>query len=160
MNTETATQGTATVANAAGKATYYLDRDLSHWTHFAVAILVAYVIGKVAGMILNLCSKRSAHRGHPAMAATLLATGRTLGPFSVVLGLYIGTRFIDIPVVFQPTIHVALALLFTMVGGLYAWRLVEVATAAFEDYASKTPGKMDDMLVPALVPGRAADGWR
>ncbi|HNX05350.1 MAG TPA: mechanosensitive ion channel family protein, partial [Opitutales bacterium] len=33
---------------------------------------------------------------------------------------------------------------------------VEVATAAFEDYASKTEGKMDDMLVPIIRTGLRA----
>jgi MscS family membrane protein len=160
MNTEPTTQ-TAEAAqavatarpDAVAAATQGLDVNLAHWGYLALTILVAYIIGKIIGMVFNLVAERLKQKGRPASAALASAAGHTMGFFLLVVGLAIGLRFISIPYAFQSVVSMSVDILFACVGGLFAWRLVEVAAAAFESYASKTPSKMDDMLVPIIRNG-------
>lgn len=156
--TQTAANAATTAAAAASTAQPAVsagawDTNVSHWGYLALAILATYILGKIIGLILNLAATRLKKKDRPASAALLYATGKTMGVFLLVVGLSIGMRSIAMPDAFLPIIHMTISILFTVVGGLYAWRLVEVAAAAFEDYASKTPGKMDDMLVPIIRTG-------
>jgi MscS family membrane protein len=140
----------AQAAPAAETTARVLDTTPAHWTHFSLAVLAAYAAGKLAGAVFLAFARRADRRERPASAAILRATSRTMGFFSIALGLYIGSRFVEISGNFAPTIDTAFRLLFTAVGGLFAWRMAEVATQAFARHAAKTEGKMDDMLVPIL----------
>jgi MscS family membrane protein len=154
MNTETATQTNDSLHDFMQNA--FLGNDMWRWSHLIIAILVAYAVGKIAGLFFTLAAHRMAKKGRPAMATLMSGTSHTLGFFSIVLGLYIGLHFIEMPDAARGIVSTAVSMLFVVVGGLYAWRLVDVASAAFEAYADKTPSKMDDMLVPIVRNGLRA----
>jgi MscS family membrane protein len=124
--------------------------DYANWTYLVLVILAAYVVGKLVSMLLMLVSARLVRNGRPVLGELVKATARTLAVFLVVLGASVGLRFVALPGGVRPFLDTITALLFTIVGGVYAWRLVNVVTTLFESYASGTESKMDDMLVPIL----------
>lgn len=161
MNTEPATEITKATTQAAATAhpeptitaAQGWDVQLSHWGYLALSILAAYIVGKIIGIGFNRFADRLKKKDRHATAALMQATGSTMGFFLLVVGVAFGLRFVNIPDAFQSVAKMIVDILFACVGGLFAWRLVDVATAAFETYASKTPSKMDDMLAPIIRNG-------
>jgi MscS family membrane protein len=156
MNTEPATQAPAPDALHEFLQHTFLGNDMRHWSYLLIAILVAYAVGKIAGIFFNLAGNRMAKKERATMASLMHGTAKTMGFFSIVLGLYIGLNFIQMHPAAGNIIHTAVSMLFVVVGGIYAWRVAQAVTDGFEAYADRTPGKMDDMLVPIIKNGLRA----
>jgi MscS family membrane protein len=156
MNTDTATQPQTADKLHEFMQQVFLGNDMRHWSHLLIAILVAYAVGKIAGIFFNVAGNRMKKKGRATMASLMHGTSKTMGFFTIVLGLYIGLHFITMHPAAKDIVDTTVSLLFVIVGGIYAWRVAQAITDGFQAYADSTPTKMDDMLVPIVKNGLRA----
>ncbi len=127
-----------------------LSNELWRWGALFSSIVAGYALGKVLAFVLLRFSDRVASRGRHVYAALLKVCSCTSVIFTVLAGLSFGVNFLLLPAGVEQTLRTALDLLLTLAVGLFAWRLVDVVTEAFRNFAARTDNKMDDMLVPIL----------
>jgi MscS family membrane protein len=113
-------------------------------------ILIAFVIGKIAKLILQNSATKLENRQLPVTASTLRAFARSAVFLFAAFGIFLGLATLEmVPKVAEVTTTVGALLLTVAIGYLLYW-LVDVPNAWLARMAGKTESKLDDMLVPVV----------
>ncbi len=114
------------------------------------AILLAWIVGRIARVILNGVGSTFEKRNRRYTAATLRSLARAIVPAALVLGLEIGMSFLVLVPVVREISNTVIAILFTLAVGYAIWCLVDVVDVLLMKFAEGTASKLDDMLAPMI----------
>ena len=119
-----------------------------------LSVLLGLVVGRLCKAIMARGAGSLEKRGKKVMSVAMTSLSRGLPPVFWVLGLSIGVAFLHLSEALNETVggivDTAIAILFTVALGFLAYRMVDTVDAWLRSFSRRTPGKMDDMLVPMV----------
>ena len=115
-----------------------------------LALLIAWVIGRVLRFLLTSSATRLEKRGRHFSAVGLQAVARAVVMVALVAGLQAGLQFLVMIPVVESAASTIVAILFTLAIAFAIWCLVDVVNAWLLAMATKTASKLDDMLAPMI----------
>ncbi len=128
----------------------YLGNELWRFGVLALATFVGFLGGRIARAMLHSSAKRLEAKGRRALAAVCDALRKGAAFLCLVAGIYVGISFLQLPAEAQPLVRTVLAILFSLSVAWMAYSLVDVVEVVLTRIASRTPSKLDDMLVPMV----------
>lgn len=128
----------------------YLGNEAWRFGALFLAILAGWIAGRAARAVLHGLAKRSQRRGRQTTAAVCDALRRGVAALCLLTGVYVGTRFLSLSLQVQQIVGTTLAVLFSLAVAWMAYSLVDVVEIVLTRFASRTPSKLDDMLVPMV----------
>ena len=113
-------------------------------------ILTAFVIGKIAKLILQRSSTSLENRQLIIAASTLNAIARSAVFLFAAIGISFGLTTMELAPKVADTAGTVGAILMTIAIGYFFYWLVDVPCVWLTEMAGKTESKLDDMLVPII----------
>ena len=113
-------------------------------------ILTAFVIGKIAKLILQRSSTSLENRQLIIAASTLNAIARSAVFLFAAIGISFGLTTMELAPKVADTAGTVGAILMTIAIGYFFYWLVDVPCVWLSEMAGKTESKLDDMLVPII----------
>lgn len=113
-------------------------------------LLTAFVVGKLANVLLLGTATRAETAERLVFAATARTSGRAATPVLAAFGLSWGIRFLVLPEGAGSLFTTISDVLVVLAIGYFLYLLIDVPMALLHRRALETESKMDDMLVPVL----------
>jgi len=128
----------------------FLGNELWRWAAVAATLVVAWLVGRVLGWLLMALGARSESRSRHLLAVMFKQLAHPAALAVLVLGLHLSMGWLLLSPGARIAEHTWTLVLSTAVVGYAAYALVHVIDEWLRVFSSKTPSKLDDMLVPLV----------
>ncbi|MCG8583914.1 MAG: mechanosensitive ion channel family protein [Pirellulales bacterium] len=115
-----------------------------------LAILIAFIVSRIARAILNHTATGFENRNRALTGAMFRALGQSAGFFLFVIGLRIGAAFLVLNTTVESIVGTCTSILMALAFAFVAWNMVSVVDAWLRNFAERTSSTLDDMLVPMV----------
>jgi len=115
-----------------------------------IAILIAFVAGRIAQYFLRRAADHLDERYPPVLAVALGAVERSIGPVLFVAGLRVGLLFLPLPEPVASLANRLASILFVLALAYVVYCFVDVADHWLTAFSRTTESKLDDMLAPVV----------
>ena len=126
--------------------------DFEFWRILAIfgVILVTYTVGKIGVFFLHRLANRLEAGERYLAAISLRAMGRSMTILAVVLGIYIGIPFLEVPPEVVGIFRTITAILLVLAVAVMAFRLTDVPAIWYEKHAERSNNQLERTLVPIV----------
>jgi MscS family membrane protein len=115
-----------------------------------LAILLAFIVARIARAVLNHMAAGFDSRNRTMMGAMFRAIGQSAGFVLFVIGLKIGLAFLVLNTTVESIVGTCTSIMMALAVAVVAWNMVSVADAWLRNFAERTASTLDDMLVPMV----------